>query len=144
MTSLCRRLLLRQAFSESRHFSWDMDPANTMAYDNDCARNTKRGRLYGTKMETNEFDFTLFFSSASLFSWYDILQVTINLGSRESAFFAKFTKSENIQFDLSQFEWLDNPENMSLNVLNLMCLKMARPWPRPRLRHPPLLLQSRL
>ena len=32
VTSLCRRLLLRQAFSESRHFSWDIDPANTMAY----------------------------------------------------------------------------------------------------------------
>ena len=31
---------------------------------------------------------------------------------------------KNIQFDLSQFEWFDNPENMSLNVLNLMCLKM--------------------
>ncbi len=59
---------------------------------------------YGTKMETNIFDFTLFFSSASLFSRYDILQVPINLGSRESAFFAKFTKSKNIQFDWSQFE----------------------------------------
>jgi hypothetical protein len=33
VTSLCRRLLLRQAFSELRHFSWDIDPANTMAYD---------------------------------------------------------------------------------------------------------------
>ncbi len=33
VTSLCRCLLLRQAFSESRHFSWDSDPANTMAYD---------------------------------------------------------------------------------------------------------------
>ncbi len=33
MTSLCRRLLLRQAFSESHHFSWDINPANTMAYD---------------------------------------------------------------------------------------------------------------
>ncbi len=50
---------------------------------------TKRGQLYGTKMETNVFDFTLFFSSASLFSWYDILQVPINLGSRESAFFCE-------------------------------------------------------
>jgi hypothetical protein len=28
-----RRLLQRLAFSESRHFSWDMFPANTMAYD---------------------------------------------------------------------------------------------------------------
>ena len=28
-----RRLLQRLAFSESRHFSWDMLPANTMAYD---------------------------------------------------------------------------------------------------------------
>ena len=28
-----RRLLQRLAFSESRHFSWDKDPANTMAYD---------------------------------------------------------------------------------------------------------------
>ena len=37
MTSLCRRLLLRQAFSKSRHFSWDIDPANTMAYDNTLA-----------------------------------------------------------------------------------------------------------
>ena len=34
MTSLCRRLLLRQAFSESGHFSWDIDPANTMACNN--------------------------------------------------------------------------------------------------------------
>ena len=43
---------------------------------------------YGTKMETNVlFDFTLFFSSASLFSRYDILQVPIKLGSRESACF---------------------------------------------------------
>jgi hypothetical protein len=48
-----------------------------------------RGRLYGTKMETNVFDFTLFFSSASLFPRYDILQVPLNLGSRESAFFCK-------------------------------------------------------
>jgi hypothetical protein len=51
---------------------------------------------------------------------------------------------KKIQFDLSQFEWFDNPENMSLNVLNLMCLKMTGPWPRLRLRHPPLLLPSRL
>ena len=28
-----RRLLQRLAFSESRHLSWDKDPANTMAYD---------------------------------------------------------------------------------------------------------------
>ena len=27
------RLLQRLAFSESRNFSWDNDPANTMAYD---------------------------------------------------------------------------------------------------------------
>ena len=33
MTSLCRRLIRRLAFSESRHFSWDVDPANTMAYN---------------------------------------------------------------------------------------------------------------
>ncbi len=44
---------------------------------------------YGTKMETNVFDFTLLFSSASLFSRYDILQVPLNLGSRESAFFCE-------------------------------------------------------
>ena len=31
----CRRLLQCLAFSESRHFSWDKDPTNTMAYDND-------------------------------------------------------------------------------------------------------------
>ena len=30
MTSFYRRLLQRLAFSESRHFSWDIDPANTM------------------------------------------------------------------------------------------------------------------
>ena len=30
MTSLCRRLLQRLAFRESRHFGWDKDPANTM------------------------------------------------------------------------------------------------------------------
>ncbi len=27
-------------------------------------------------------------------------------------FFVKFTKSKNIQFDLSQFEWFDNPEKI--------------------------------
>jgi hypothetical protein len=32
------------------------------------------GRLYGTRMETNVFVFTLFFSFPSLFSWYDIVQ----------------------------------------------------------------------
>ncbi len=32
MTSLCCCLLLRQAFSELRHFSWDIDPARTMVY----------------------------------------------------------------------------------------------------------------
>ncbi len=75
----------------------------------------------------------------------DILQVPINLGSRESTFFLRNLPSlKNIQFDLSQFERFDNPENMSLDVLNLMCLKMTRPWPRLRLRHPPLLLPSRL
>jgi hypothetical protein len=78
----------------------------------------KRGRLYGTKMETNVFEFTLFFSSPSLFSRYDIVQVPINLGSRESAFFLReciflqnLPSLNNIQFDLSQFEWFDNPEN---------------------------------
>jgi hypothetical protein len=30
VTSFCHRLLQRLAFSESRHFSWDNDPANTM------------------------------------------------------------------------------------------------------------------
>ncbi len=34
MTTDRRRLLQRLAFSESRHFSWDMLPANTMSYDN--------------------------------------------------------------------------------------------------------------
>ena len=64
-------------------------------------------------METNVFVFTLFFSFPSLFSWYDIVHVPTNLGSRysaffcESAFFAKFTSLKNIQFDLSQFEWFD-------------------------------------
>ncbi len=38
------------------------------------------GRLYGTRMETNVFVFTLFFSPPSLFSWYDIVHVPINLG----------------------------------------------------------------
>ncbi len=47
------------------------------------------GRLYGIIMKTNVFDFTLFFSSASLFSRYDILQVPINLGSKVSAFFCE-------------------------------------------------------
>jgi hypothetical protein len=32
----CRRLLQWLAFSESRHLSWDKDPANTMAYDKLC------------------------------------------------------------------------------------------------------------
>ncbi len=32
VTSLCHCLLLQQAFSKSRHFSWDINPANTMAY----------------------------------------------------------------------------------------------------------------
>jgi hypothetical protein len=49
----------------------------------------EKGVEYGTKMETNVFDFTLFFSPASLFSRYDILQVPLNLGSRESAFFCE-------------------------------------------------------
>ncbi len=35
---LVRRLLLQQAFSESRHFSWDIDPANTMACNNHGGR----------------------------------------------------------------------------------------------------------
>ncbi len=47
---------------------------------NNCYRLPTRGRLYGTRMETNVFDFTLFFSSPSLFSRYDIFQVPINLG----------------------------------------------------------------
>ncbi len=47
------------------------------------------GRLYGTKMAMNVFNFTLFFSSPSLFSRYDILQVPINLGSREITFFCE-------------------------------------------------------
>jgi hypothetical protein len=38
------------------------------------------GQLYGRKMETNVFNFTLFFLSPSLFSRYDIVQVPINLG----------------------------------------------------------------
>ena len=42
---------------------------------------------YGTRMETNVFVFTLFFLFPSLFSWYDIVQVPTNLGSRYSAFF---------------------------------------------------------
>ena len=65
-------------------------------------------------METNVFVFTLFFSFPSLFSWYDIVQVPTNLGSRYSAFFLReriilrnFTSLKNIQFDLSQFEWFD-------------------------------------
>ena len=33
VTSYCRRLLQRLAFSELCHFSRDNDPANTMAYD---------------------------------------------------------------------------------------------------------------
>ena len=44
MTSLCRRLLLRQAFSKSRHFSWDINPANTMAYA-DGETKTEEGRI---------------------------------------------------------------------------------------------------
>ena len=48
-----------------------------------------RGWLYGIILKTNVFNFTLFFSSASLFSLYDILQVPINLGSRTSTFFCK-------------------------------------------------------
>ncbi len=32
-------------------------------------------------------------------------------------FFAKFTSLKNIQFDLSQFEWFDNPENQWLLVV---------------------------
>jgi hypothetical protein len=34
VTSFYCRLLRRLAFSESHHFSWDIDPANTMAYCN--------------------------------------------------------------------------------------------------------------
>ncbi len=33
MTSFCRGLLQCLAFSKSCHFSWDEDPARTMAYD---------------------------------------------------------------------------------------------------------------
>ncbi len=37
VTSLCRLLLRRLASSiESHHFSWDVDPANTMAYCTVC------------------------------------------------------------------------------------------------------------
>ncbi len=41
MTSFCRCLLQRLAFSKLRHFSWDKDPANTMAY---CIATTNRTR----------------------------------------------------------------------------------------------------
>ena len=45
---------------------------------------------YGTKMEKNVlFDFTLFFSSASLFPCMISYKFPVNLGSRESAFFCK-------------------------------------------------------
>ena len=50
MTTDCRRLLQRLAFSESCHFSWDMFPANTMAYDTQpCREWAKRavGRCQG-------------------------------------------------------------------------------------------------
>ncbi len=49
MTSFCRRLLQRLAFSESRHFSWDKDPARTMAY---CTWQT--GKLRDKKMTGGE------------------------------------------------------------------------------------------
>ena len=68
-------------------------------------------------METNVFVFTLFFLFPSLFSWYDIVQVPTNLGSRYTPFFLRkrifceILQVKNIQFDLSQFEWFDNPEN---------------------------------
>ena len=48
-----RCLLLRLAFSESHHLSWDKDPANTMVYDKLCGslelfnsskKMTRRGR----------------------------------------------------------------------------------------------------
>ena len=47
------------------------------------------GWLYGTRMETNVFVFTLFFLFPSLFSWYDIVQVPTNLGSKYSDFFLR-------------------------------------------------------
>ena len=47
------------------------------------------GWLYGTRMETNVFVFTLFFSFPSLFSWYDIVQVPTNLGSKYTPFFLR-------------------------------------------------------
>jgi hypothetical protein len=49
----------------------------------------QKGVDYGTRMETNVFVFTLFFLFPSLFSWYDIVQVPTNLGSRYSAFFLR-------------------------------------------------------
>ncbi len=68
-------------------------------------------------METNILVFTLFFSFPSLFSWYDIVQVPTNLGSKYSEFFLRerifceiYQGLKNIQFDLTQFEWFA-PEN---------------------------------
>ena len=41
MTSFYRRLLQQLAFSESRHFSWDIDPANTMVRPAYCMAEMK-------------------------------------------------------------------------------------------------------
>ena len=49
MTRTDRRRLLQQlAFSESRHFSWDKDPANTMAYDREGVEGRQNNRQQPT------------------------------------------------------------------------------------------------
>jgi len=54
-----RRLLQRLAFSESRHFSWDMLPANTMAYDRcrhggQCSRHSQVEEEEKNDLEVSE------------------------------------------------------------------------------------------
>ena len=58
------------------------------SFQYDCFEG-ERGWLYGTRMETNVFVFTLFFLFPSLFSWYDIVQVPTNLWSRYTPFFLR-------------------------------------------------------
>ncbi len=67
-------------------------------------------------METNVFDFTLFFSSASLFSCMISYKFPLTWAVGGAHFLRNLPSLKNIQFDWSQFEWFDNPENMSLSI----------------------------
>ncbi len=79
---------------------------------------------YGNKkMETNEFNFTLFFSCASLFSlisWYDNLQVPTNLGCRVDA---RCHKIHFKTFNLNDSN--DNPRSNNSDQIIIECFQMT-------------------